>query len=159
MGSLRHFGPDDLPEPPSIREAFRFAHSEETGCFATAHFGAVATNTNVEGKTTMLEELARATGQSGGCGALLVFAPSSSAVKVLKQQGFVACDTVQRLMSNTLLQSTVRGRYILVDEAGFLSAKQMRWMVKFSKDNRCRLILSGDSRQHHAVERGSAPGP
>jgi hypothetical protein len=56
MGSLRHFGPDDLPEPPSIREAFRFAHSEETGCFATAHFGAVATNRNVEGVSRRLSK-------------------------------------------------------------------------------------------------------
>ena len=28
--------PTTFLKPPSIREAFRFAHSEETGCFATA---------------------------------------------------------------------------------------------------------------------------
>jgi hypothetical protein len=44
----------------------------------------------------------------------------------------------------------------VVDEAGFLSAKQMRWLAKFAAENQCRLILCGDSRQHHAVERGDS---
>jgi len=44
----------------------------------------------------------------------------------------------------------------LVDEAGFLSAKQMRWIVAFASENGCRLILSGDTRQHHSVERGDS---
>jgi ATP-dependent exoDNAse (exonuclease V) alpha subunit len=44
----------------------------------------------------------------------------------------------------------------VVDEAGFLSAKQMRWLANFAAGNQCRLILCGDSRQHHAVERGDS---
>ena len=44
----------------------------------------------------------------------------------------------------------------MVDEAGFLSTKQMRWLAKFAAENDCRLILCGDSRQHHAVERGDS---
>jgi AAA domain-containing protein len=32
----------------------------------------------------------------------------------------------------------------------------MRWAVDFACANNCRLILSGDSRQHHSVDRGDA---
>ena len=39
---------------------------------------------------------------------------------------------------------------------GILSAKQMRWLAKFAAENQCRLILCGDSRQHHAIERGDS---
>jgi ATP-dependent exoDNAse (exonuclease V) alpha subunit len=48
------------------------------------------------------------------------------------------------------------GQVLWVDEAGFLSSKQMHWLVDFAARKRCRLILSGDTRQHHAVERGDA---
>ena len=87
---------------------------------------------------------------------VLVMAPSSSAVQVLKEQGFVALDTFQKLMESSLLQDVARGRIIWIDEAGFLSTRQMRWAVEFAARNDCRLILSGDTRQHHGVERGDA---
>jgi ATP-dependent exoDNAse (exonuclease V) alpha subunit len=59
-------------------------------------------------------------------------------------------------MSNAVPQDVARGKILVVDEAGFLSAKQMRWLAKFSAENQCRLILCGDSRRHHAVERGDS---
>jgi AAA domain len=34
--------------------------------------------------------------------------------------------------------------------------KQMNALVAFARENGCRLILSGDTRQHHGVERGDA---
>jgi hypothetical protein len=105
------------------------------------------------GKTTMMKEAVQAMVALSGKEVLL-FAPSSAATEVLKEQGFNASDTVQSLMTNTLVQDAARGKILLVDEAGFLSAKQMRWLVKFAGENECRLILCGDSRQHHAVERG-----
>ena len=87
---------------------------------------------------------------------ILVFAPSSSAVEVLKKEGFEASETIQGLMRNECLQDIVKGKVLLVDEAGFLSAKQTRWIVQFANNNGCRLILSGDTRQHHSVERGDS---
>ena len=107
------------------------------------------------GKTTMLLEAARAIAGLSGKD-VLVFAPSSSATKQLKEEGFTQSDTVQKLMRNTVLQDVARGNILLVDEAGFLSAKQMRWIVAFASENGCRLILSGDTRQHHSVERGDS---
>jgi hypothetical protein len=94
------------------------------------------------GKTTMLQEAVRAIAALSEKD-VLVFAPSSSATQVLKEQGFTGSDTVQELMTNTALQEVARGKILLVDEAGFLSAKQMRWIVKFAAENQCRLILSG----------------
>jgi ATP-dependent exoDNAse (exonuclease V) alpha subunit len=97
------------------------------------------------GKTTMFLEAVRAIANLSRRD-VLVFAPSS----------FNAADTVQGLMRNPILQDVARGKILLVDEAGFLSAKQMHWIAKFASENGCRLILSGDTRQHHSVERGDS---
>lgn len=43
-----------------------------------------------------------------------------------------------------------------IDGAGFLSTRQTRWAVDFARANDCRLVLSGDTRQHHSVDRGDA---
>jgi conjugative relaxase-like TrwC/TraI family protein len=107
------------------------------------------------GKTTMMKEAVVAMVALSGKDVLL-FAPSSAATQVLKEQGFNASDTVQSLMTNTIVQDAVRGKILLVDEAGFLSTKQMRWLVKFAGENQCRLVICGDSRQHHAVVRGDS---
>jgi conjugative relaxase-like TrwC/TraI family protein len=107
------------------------------------------------GKTAMMQEAVKAIAALSGKD-VLVMAPSSSAVQVLKEQGFVALDTFQKLMESALLQDVARGRILWIDEAGFLSTRQMRWAVEFADRNNCRLILSGDTRQHHGVERGDA---
>jgi conjugative relaxase-like TrwC/TraI family protein len=107
------------------------------------------------GKTAMMQEAVKALAALSGKD-VLVMAPSSSAVQVLKEQGFVALDTFQKLMDNALLQDVARGKILWIDEAGFLSTRQMRWAVEFAARNDCRLVLSGDTRQHHGVERGDA---
>jgi hypothetical protein len=75
-----------------------------------------------------------------------VAAPSSPAVGILKKDDFSKSDTVQRIMLDELLQEAARGQVLWVDEAGFLSARDMRWLVEFASKNDCRLILSGDTR-------------
>src|SRR3979411_2306225 len=54
--------------------------------------------------------------------------PSSSAVEILKQSGFATLDTFQRLMDNTSLQDIAREKIVWIDEAGFLSIRQMQWV-------------------------------
>jgi conjugative relaxase-like TrwC/TraI family protein len=107
------------------------------------------------GKTLMMQEAVKAVAALSGRDVLVV-APSTSAVKVLKEQGFSGADTFQRLMQSQLLQDVARGRILWIDEAGFLSTRQMRWAVDFAAKNDCRLILFGDTRQHHSVDRGDA---
>src|ERR1700745_688205 len=103
----------------------------------------------------MMQEAVRAVADLAGKDVFVV-APSSSGVEILKQQGFATLDTFQKLMDNASLQDVARGKIVWIDEAGFLSTRQMRWVFEFAVRNDCRLILSGDTRQHHAVERGNA---
>ncbi|MBV9488388.1 MAG: AAA family ATPase, partial [Verrucomicrobia bacterium] len=107
------------------------------------------------GKTTLLRELVPAVETLSGR-KVMAFAPSSSAVKVLRNEGFTRAETVQRFMGSETLQDLARGQALLMDEAGFLSARQMRWVLEFAAKNGCRVILAGDWRQHHAVERGDS---
>lgn len=102
------------------------------------------------GKTTTLRGLVEAVKE------VYFFAPSCSAVEVLKKEGFKHSDTVQSLMRNKIVQESVQGKTLIVDEAGFLSSKQLRWLMDFSIKKQSRLVLCGDSKQHHAVERGDA---
>ncbi len=85
------------------------------------------------GKTTMMKEAVQAMRTLSGKDVLL-FAPSSAATQVLKEEGFQAAATVQSLITNLIVQDAARAKILLVDEAGFLSAKQMRWPVKFVGD-------------------------
>jgi conjugative relaxase-like TrwC/TraI family protein len=107
------------------------------------------------GKSTMAKEAVQAVEALSGRSVLL-FAPSSSAVGVLKKEGFAKSDTFKQLEINETLQDAARGQVLWIDEAAFLSVKQMRWLVDFAEQNRCRVILAGDTRQHHGVERGDA---
>jgi ATP-dependent exoDNAse (exonuclease V) alpha subunit len=107
------------------------------------------------GKTTMLDQAARAIADLSGLD-VMALAPSASATEVLRKQGFKRAATVQKLLADPEVQRLATGKILLVDEAGFLSVHEMRQLVSFGAGNNCRVILSGDSRQHHSVERGDA---
>ena len=87
---------------------------------------------------------------------VVVLAPSASAVQVLRNNGFAESDTFQKFTSDRAFQVVAKGQILWVDEAGFLSVKEMNWLIQFADRNGCRLILSGDTRQHHGVKRGDA---
>jgi hypothetical protein len=70
---------------------------------------------------------------------VIMMAPSSSAVDVLKGEGFSKSETFQKFQSDPLIQDVARGSVLWVDEAGFLSAQQMRWIVSYASENGCRL--------------------
>jgi AAA domain-containing protein len=82
---------------------------------------------------------------------VLVLAPSASAVQVLKNDGFAKSDTFQKFVADSTFQDLGRGQILWVDEPGFLSVKQMNWLVQFVARNGCSLVPSGDPRQHHGV--------
>jgi len=81
-----------------------------------------------------------------------MFTPSSGAVIVLKGKGFSKSETFKRLEMSAMLQDAVKGQVIWIDEAGFLSVREMRWLLEFAESNTCRVVLSGDTKQNHAVE-------
>jgi len=49
-----------------------------------------------------------------------------------------------------------RDAVLLVDEAGQIGGKQMYALLLLAEDNHARVILSGDTRQHGAVEASDA---
>jgi ATP-dependent exoDNAse (exonuclease V) alpha subunit len=51
---------------------------------------------------------------------------------------------------------SLRGQVLWIDEAGLLSARQMRGIFQLAEKQDCRVILSGDTAQHTSVERGDA---
>jgi ATP-dependent exoDNAse (exonuclease V) alpha subunit len=87
---------------------------------------------------------------------VMVLAPSSPSVEVLRAQGFSNVDTLQQFQINRDLQQAAKGQVLWVDEAGFLSVRQMLELEEFAVAHGCRLIVTGDTKQYHGVERGDA---
>jgi len=107
------------------------------------------------GKTTLMKEL-RAGIEAGGR-QLFAFAPTAEASRgVLRAEGFEEADTVSRLLVDEILQQRLRGQVLLIDEAGLLGVRTLRQVFRLAETLDARVILSGDTRQHAAVERGDA---
>jgi ATP-dependent exoDNAse (exonuclease V) alpha subunit len=89
---------------------------------------------------------------------VFTFAPSAEASRgVLRSDaGFANAETVEALLQNEKLQAQVRGQVIWIDEAGLLSVRTLARVADFAEKQNCRIILSGDTAQHRAVERGDA---
>lgn len=108
------------------------------------------------GKTTMMKEAVAAI-ESGGQ-KVFTFAPSAEASRgVLRTDaGFANAETVEALLQSVKLQEQIRGRVIWIDEAGLLGARALARVAALAEKQNCRVILSGDTAQHRAVERGDA---
>lgn len=107
------------------------------------------------GKTTLMKELKA--GIEAGGRQLFAFAPTADASRgVLRSEGFEGAETVARLLVDEVLQARLRGQVILIDEAGLLGVRTLRKVFALADDLGARVILSGDTRQHAAVERGDA---
>lgn len=106
------------------------------------------------GKTTSLKEVLKGIEAAGG--AVFACAPSSKATAELREELTPEAETVQYLLVNRQLHQKIAGRTIIVDEAGFLSVRQMRDLSRLAKANQNRLILVGDIKQHRSVEAGDA---
>src|SRR5208337_4773110 len=86
----------------------------------------------------------------------MILAPSSPSVEVRRAQGLARADTLQQFEINPELQQAVKGQVLWVDEAGFLSVRQMLELEEFAIEHNCRLVVTGDTKQHHSVQRGDA---
>lgn len=108
------------------------------------------------GKTTMMKEAVAAIESSGQ--RVFTFAPSAEASRgVLRSEaGFADADTVEALLRSARLQEQIRGQVIWIDEAGLLGALALGHVAALAERQDCRLVLSGDTAQHRAVERGDA---
>jgi thymidine kinase len=107
------------------------------------------------GKTELMAEAVTAI-ESFSSKRVMVLAPSSPSVEVLRAQGFVNADPLQQFLMNRDLQKAAIGQVLWVDEAGFLSVRQMLDLEEFAVEHDCRLVITGDTKQHHSVQWGDA---
>jgi conjugative relaxase-like TrwC/TraI family protein len=106
------------------------------------------------GKTKCLKSIVAGIERSGG--QVFGCAPASGATDVLRQELSADADTLQKLLVSSSLQEKVRGRVLIVDEAGLVSVREMRDLCRLAARNGNRLLLVGDIKQHHSVEAGDA---
>ena len=107
------------------------------------------------GKTTLMTEVKKGIIESGK--EIHSFAPSSDASRIVQRsEGFRNADTVAKLIHDKDLQNKLSGQVIWVDEGGQLSNKDMNKIIAIAKEQKAKIILSGDINQHNSVARGDA---
>ena len=107
------------------------------------------------GKTTLMKEVQKGITESGK--RIYSFAPSSEASRgVQRSEGFKNAETVAKLVQDKNLQAELKRQVIWIDEAGMLSKKDMNKVLTIAKEQKARIILSGDTKQHNSVQRGDA---
>jgi conjugative relaxase-like TrwC/TraI family protein len=106
------------------------------------------------GKTATLREIDRGLREAGH--EVLAVAPTRSCVDELEKVGFRDSMTVSRLLEDQEPQSALRGRVLIVDEAGMVSGRQMQSLLHLAEDQGVRIVFSGDTRQIPSVEASDA---
>ncbi|MEQ9006910.1 MAG: AAA family ATPase, partial [Ekhidna sp.] len=107
------------------------------------------------GKTTLLQTVKEGIEEAGKT--LFAFAPTAAASRgQLQDKGFEGADTIARLIRDEELQTSLQDQVIMIDEAGAVGIPTMRSIQEIAEANNARIILSGDAKQHAAVERGDA---
>ena len=102
------------------------------------------------GKSYTLREVYGALQQAGH--GVEVIAPQRQQVMDLERDGFHGAQTVSAFLARSAMSHGV----VLVDEAGQIGGRQMHQLLTFVRANKGRLIFSGDTRQHGAVEASDA---
>ena len=103
------------------------------------------------GKSFVLHELVEQVQQSGR--RVVVLAPQRQQVVEMEKVGFPMPMTLASFLINPEL---VTGAVVMVDEAGQIGGRQMLDLIRLVRERNARLILSGDTRQHGAVEASDA---
>ena len=103
------------------------------------------------GKSFVLRELVEQVRQSGK--SVAVLAPQRQQVVVMEKDGFPSPTTVANFL---LKRELVEGAVVVVDEAGQIGGRQMLELLRLARERKARVILSGDTRQHGAVEASDA---
>jgi conjugative relaxase-like TrwC/TraI family protein len=110
------------------------------------------------GKSTTLEEVEKGLNEAGVKG--LYYAPTSTATENLVESGFKEAKNLASLIvmhDNGLLDrpaNDIRNSVIFIDEAGLISTKDGSRLIRIAEKYNCKIIFTGDSRQHSSVERG-----
>ncbi len=103
------------------------------------------------GKSFVLRELVERVRQSGKC--VVVLAPQRQQVVDMKKSGLPSPTTIANFLTKGELAF---GSVVVVDEAGQIGGRQMLGLLRLARERNARVILSGDTRQHGAVEASDA---
>ena len=103
------------------------------------------------GKSFVLRELVEQLRQAGR--GVVVLAPQRQQVVEMEKAGFPTPTTVASFLTKGELADSA---VIVVDEAGQIGGRQMLELVRLIHERHGRLVLSGDTRQHGAVEASDA---
>src|SRR5208282_682790 len=99
------------------------------------------------GKSFVLRELVGQICDSGR--GVVVLAPQRQQVLDMERDGFPSPMTVASFLQKRELKA---GSVVIVDEAGQIGGKTMLALLRLVSEQNARLLLSGDTRQHGAVE-------
>jgi conjugative relaxase-like TrwC/TraI family protein len=84
-------------------------------------------------------------------------APTTGATNNLTLDLGVEASTIQRILHKpSFYEKSLKDGYLIVDEAGLLSLKQMEALFLVAEKYNTQMLLVGDTRQHHSVEAGDA---
>jgi conjugative relaxase-like TrwC/TraI family protein len=103
------------------------------------------------GKSFVLHELVEQLRESGR--RVVVLAPQRQQVVEMERAGFQSPSTVASFI---LKRELAEHAVVVVDEAGQIGGRQMLELMRLVRERNARLILSGDTRQHGAVEASDA---
>ena len=106
------------------------------------------------GKSSLMQEAVDAVRENGK--QVFTFAPSTGAKEVLEEKGFTNAKTVEHLLRNTKLHPELKDQVLWVDEAGLLDVRSMNGIFSIATEQNCRIVLSGDTKQHSSPRRGEA---
>jgi conjugative relaxase-like TrwC/TraI family protein len=146
LGGEREFQPSEYLRDEQRRAVHEILASRD---LAVNFCGAAGT-----GKTATLQEIERGLREAGH--KMTAVAPTRSAVEELQKVGFRDAMTVSRLLEDETQRGAVRGKVLIVDEAGMISGRQMDELLKLAEHGNVRLLFSGDTRQIQSVEASDA---
>ncbi|HKU24655.1 MAG TPA: MobF family relaxase, partial [Candidatus Sulfotelmatobacter sp.] len=146
LGGTCEFQPSERLRDEQKRAVQQILDSRD---FAVNLRGAAGT-----GKTATLQEIDRGLRESGR--EVTAVAPTRSAVEELQKVGFRDSLTVSRLLEDETARLALRGRVLIVDEAGMISGRQMEGVLRLAEQHMVRVVFSGDTHQIQSVEASDA---
>lgn len=140
--------PNSQPASPKLDDEQRKALD---GLLGSTNLVSVFRGGAGTGKSFVLHELVRQIQQSGRLVAVL--ATQRQQVVEMENAGFPSPTTVASFLAKSALPERA---VIVVDEAGQIGGRQMLALLRLAKERNARVVLSGDTRQHGAVEASDA---
>lgn len=150
-GKFRPLGTAKLEHPGlTAEQTAAVNHVVTSSDFVTIVEGRAGT-----GKTQLIKTAAAEAASASGRNAVLLAPTTKASRNVLRDAGFKDATTVASFLLDKALQSRAKRGLVWIDEAGLLGTRQLSELLERCAALKARIVLSGDSRQHGSVARGS----